>query len=470
MQSENSYLNGAWAPVSDEVTLDNIEVIGEVPKDLNGTYYRNGPNPKFEPQGRHHVFDGDGMIHSAEFSNGKVTYRNKYIETLGLQAEDKAGKAIWPGLMDRPDRTLPEGWGSDGWLKDNSNTDLVVHNGQVLSLFYQSGDGYLMDPKTLAPRGRLDLNSMGVRSISAHSMVDEHTGELLFFDYSTKAPYMTYGVLSSTGELTHHVPIELPGPRLPHTLAFTENYTILMDLPLFWDTELLKRDIHKVVFYPELQSRFGIIKRYGAGDSISWFNADPAYIYHICTAREEGSKIILDGCRMESPAPPPEVLDKKSRLEAWTSNNARLYRWNFDLGTGDTQEEWRDDRHSEFPLVSGQHLGYDARYSYNALIDQHSKTLRFSGIAKYNLDSTAADTYDFGHGKFGSESPFAARDNSKAEDDGYVVSFVGDENSDCGEIQIFDAANISDGPVGRVLLPVRVPPGFHAFWAPEGYV
>ena len=84
-----------------------------------------------------------------------------------------------------------------------------------------------------------------------------------------------------------------------------------MDLPLFWDPELLERDIHKVVFYPELQSRFGIIKRYGTGDSIRWFNADPAYIYHICSAREDGNKIILDGCRMESPAPPPEVLDSE---------------------------------------------------------------------------------------------------------------------------------------------------------------
>ena len=164
----------------------------------------------------------------------------------------------------------------------------------------------------------------------------------------------------------------------------------------------------------------------------------------------------------------PEVLDKKSRLEAWTSNDARLYRWIFDLDTGQTKEEWRDDRHSEFPLVSGQNLGYDARYSYNALIDQSSNTLRFSGLAKYDLDSTEADIHEFGPGKFSSESPFAARDNSKAEDDGYVVSFVADENSESSEIQIFDAQNISSGPVGRVLLPVRVPPGFHAFWAPAG--
>ena len=55
---------------------------------------------------------------------------------------------------------------------------------------------------------------------------------------------------------------------LPHTLAITEHYTILMDLPLFWDPELLKHGAHKVKFHRELPSRFGIIPRHGSGDSI----------------------------------------------------------------------------------------------------------------------------------------------------------------------------------------------------------
>ena len=72
---------------------------------------------------------------------------------------------------------------------------------------------------------------------------------------------MTYGVMNKHSELVNFTPIELPGARLPHSMAFTPNYSILMDLPMFWDPLLLEKDIHKVTFYPEMQSRFGIIKK-----------------------------------------------------------------------------------------------------------------------------------------------------------------------------------------------------------------
>ena len=40
-------LSGNNAPVHDELGLDNLPVIGELPADLNGLYGRNGPNPYF---------------------------------------------------------------------------------------------------------------------------------------------------------------------------------------------------------------------------------------------------------------------------------------------------------------------------------------------------------------------------------------------------------------------------------------
>ena len=467
----NPYLEGVWTPVHDEVVADDLEVIGEIPKDLNGVYLRNGPNPKYQPRGRYHVFDGDGMLHGIEFRKGKVTYRNRWVRTAGLGMEDQAGRAIWPGLIDRPDRSLEVAWGSDHFLKDVSNTDVVIHNGQALSTFYQCGEGYLLDPRTLQSRGRLDLKSMGIRSLSAHSWVDDNTGELLFFDYSTQQPYMSYGVISPTGELKHHVPVELPGARLPHTLAFTENYTILMDLPLFWDPELMKNDIHKVTFFPELPSRFGVIPRYGAADSIRWFEAEPCYIYHISNAWEDGDEIIMDGCRMQTPEPPPIPDDASasdiSRLLAWGRLDARLHRWRFDLTTGETREEWRDDRYSEFPMANGRYWGRKTRYAYHMEISQTNVTLQMTGLIKYELDTGNAEVHNFKPGCYGSETPFAPRDGATDEDDGYLVTFVTDAADRSSELQIFDAQQVAAGPVGRVKLPVRVPPGFHACWGPE---
>ena len=61
---DNPYLHGVYAPTNRELDQDKLEVIGELPGDLRGTYYRNGANPVFEPKNRYHPFDGDGMVHA----------------------------------------------------------------------------------------------------------------------------------------------------------------------------------------------------------------------------------------------------------------------------------------------------------------------------------------------------------------------------------------------------------------------
>src|SRR5215510_16160387 len=77
----NPFLTGLFAPVSREITADDLPVIGEIPKDLEGVYLRNGPNPIFAPRGRYHWFDGDGMVHAITFRDGKATYRNRWVRT-----------------------------------------------------------------------------------------------------------------------------------------------------------------------------------------------------------------------------------------------------------------------------------------------------------------------------------------------------------------------------------------------------
>jgi Retinal pigment epithelial membrane protein len=42
----------------------DLKVVGRIPDALAGAYYRNGPNPQFDPQGPYFPFLGDGMIHA----------------------------------------------------------------------------------------------------------------------------------------------------------------------------------------------------------------------------------------------------------------------------------------------------------------------------------------------------------------------------------------------------------------------
>lgn len=465
IDSDSPYLVPPFGPVNAEVTAEDLTILaGEVPKDLDGVYMRTGPNPRVLAGGRPHWFDGDGMIHGAEVRDGKISYRNRWVATTGLQMELAAGHAIWPGLMSPPDRSLAMAWGSDHFLKDASNTDVTVYQGGAISTFYQCGDGYRIDARTMETQGKLDLAGMGVRSMSAHPKADERTGELLFFDYDSKPPYMTYGVLGPDGRLKHHVAIDLPGARLPHDMAITENYTILHDLPLFWDPKLLARDIHKVTFFPELPSRFGIIPRYGSADSIRWFETDPCYIYHTVNAWEEGDEVIMIACRHMEPEPRKRVGDTEfSRMMAWLRMDATLRRWRFNLRTGEAKEEIIDDLNSEFPTINGLETGRKTRYCYNVTIADKD-VLWFDGLVKYDLVTGKADRYRLPDGWFCSESPFAPRTGATAEDDGYVISFATEAATGKSEVMIFDARSLGDGPVCRAAVPQRIPPGFHSCW------
>jgi carotenoid cleavage dioxygenase-like enzyme len=223
------YLNGAWAPMFDEVDASDMEVIGEIPKDIDGIYIRNTENPVQKPLGHYHPFDGDGMLHSMSFKDGKAEYKNRFIRTEGFVAEQEAGKALWTGFVNDAALSTRPGWGAQEYIKDSSSTDVVVHAGQVLSTFWQCGEGYRLDPYTLEQHGVESW--VPEEGISAHPKVDESTGEMLFFNYSKNPPYQHYGVVNKDNQLVHYTPVPLPGPRLPHDMAFTENYSILIDLP-----------------------------------------------------------------------------------------------------------------------------------------------------------------------------------------------------------------------------------------------
>ena len=459
---DNPYLLDGYAPVDTEITAQDLEVIGEIPDDLNGLYVRNGPNPRYRPTGRYHWFDGDGMLHGLHFRDGTATYRNRWVRTIGYQRDQVAGKAMSAGMMEdtsnNPDDTFRK-------LKDTANTDVVFHNGNLLAMWYLAGDAYKVDPHTLQTVGIEDWNGQHQGCVSAHAKVDERTGEFIFFDYGPEAPYMWYGVVSPDGVLKHFVPVPLPGARMPHDMWITENYSILMDLPLYADPEVQAQGRHKLIFNRAIPSRFAVLPRYGSTQEVQWFEAEPCFIYHTINAWEDGDDIVLEFCRTRRPKPPgqPTTGPLESVLD-YLRLDAQYYRYRFNLKTGATSEGPIDDLNTEFPVINTQFLGHKSRYAYNIAIE-NDHTLLFDGLVKYDNQTEASTRFDFGDGRWGSEAPFAPRPNTKAEDDGYLVSFVYDANADRSEAVILDAAGMDE--VCRVIIPQRVPHGYHACWVPE---
>ncbi|EAY30311.1 carotenoid oxygenase family protein [Microscilla marina] len=467
LEMANPYLLGPYAPVFEEIVADNLEVIGEIPQDIHGTYVRNGPNPRFEPEGHYHWFDGDGMLHAIQIENGKAIYRNRWIRTSNFKEETQAEKSLWQGLMGRFSANKDRPWNRGVPLKDTANTAVAYHNGKLLAGWYMCGDLYAIDPVTLETKGVESFGGTLQSKAMAHVKVDEHSNEMMFFDYELTKAYIAYGVVDGTGKVTHFTKVKTPGPRVPHDMAITENHSILMDLPLIYDLSVMvSKGKAAPVFQRELPSRFGILPRFGTADQVCWFEAKPCYIYHTINAWEEGDEIIMDCCINPEPTPqkklPPNATPEE-KLNAYLRLDAHLYRYHFNMKTGQTREYALDDRSTEFPLMNSQYLGRKSRFAYNQHLDLSEK-LRFDGIVKYDTQKQTAETHWYGDGVSGSESPFIPKPHAKDEDDGYVISFVTDARTDLSEVIILDAKNIADAPLARIKLPQRVPLGFHACW------
>lgn len=465
--SDHPYLNGAWTPNFEEYDADDMEVVGTIPDDIDGIYVRNTENPVHDSIGRYHPFDGDGMLHMMKISDGKAEYKNRFIRTRGFEAEAEAGGPLWIGCMGNPKKSKRNGWGAHGHVKDSSSTDVVVHAGEILSTFWQCGEGYRLDPNSLETLG-ID-GWTPIDGISAHPKVDVNTGEMMFFNYSTHAPFMHYGVVGADNKLQHYIPVDLPGPRLPHDMAFSKNYSILNDFPQFWLEEAIKQKLYIPVYDETMPARFAVVPRYGNPADIKWFEASSTYVLHFLNAYEEGDEVIMDGYFQNDPRPDP-LQSMPEKYQMLGSNldlhslDTHLHRWRFNLKTGETVEEkLYDDEIVEFGTINQQIAGEKHRYVYSVVGEDG--WFLFTGLIKHDLETGTTQHYDFGENRFGSEAPFIPRIGAVDEDDGYIISFITDMNLNRSECVILDAKNLEAGPVCQIILPHRICSGTHAVWA-----
>ena len=468
---DNPYLHGPYTPVVSEVTAVDLRVTqGSVPDDLYGAYMRQGPNPVFEPKGQYHWFDGDGMIHGLYLRDGRASYIRKWTQTRALHDEIERGQVELSGIMGPYEVSRIAGHEDSAtnseYCKDTSNTTLNLHNGKLLSAWYNAGSVYDVDPLTLETSGEERFGGGVDTALNAHGKVDVRTGEYINYGYADFQPWLTYYVIAPDGTLRHKARIDLPGPRLPHDTTITPRFTILHDFPLFHDTAVLRRTGHRVVqFRRDLPSRFGVIPRYGTQEQVKWFEFEPGYVLHMVNAWEDGDWITMDGCFQPDPTirRNPEEGALGSML-AYLRYKGHLRRWRTNVVTGEKSEQQLDDLNVEFCLPDLDLYGVKSRYSYHQLIPTDLQTLAFEGLVKYDHDKATREVYHYPRGWFPSETAFARSTRATQEDHGYCVTLATNISDHRSEAWIFDAQDITAGPITRIAIPGRVPVGFHASW------
>ena len=141
------------------------------------------------------------------------------------------------------------------------------------------------------------------------------------------------------------------------------------------------------------------------------------------------------------------------------------------MRTGEVREGPICDLNSEFNKSNQIFHGVKTRYAYHQKIPLRAEgghTLRFTGLIKYDNDTGHRQEWDYGPGVFGSEAVFVPKrgaDRSSEEDDGYVTNIVTDTKDWTSYCLVFNAKDVSLGPIAKIKLPHRVPYGFHGWWA-----
>jgi carotenoid cleavage dioxygenase len=436
------HLRGNGRPVTEERTLTELTVTGSIPPELDGRYVRNGANP-FTGTSVHPFF-GDGMVHGVRLRDGRAEwYRNRYVATpfLANPTLDILDPAV---AMDM--------------TASKANTHVVGHAGRILAL-EEGHFPYVLDGD-LGTVGPLDFGGALTGSFTAHPKICPVTGELLAFGYSPLAPYLRYLRVSADGQLVQSEGITVGGPTMMHDFNVTRNHVVFMDLPAVFDLDAALRGEMPIHWSDEYPARLGVMPRDGGDADVRWYDIDPCYVFHPMNAYEDGDRIVLDVAR----------LDHIWRDSMMDFPAPQFWRWTIDTASGKVREEQVDDRPSEFPRVADSVVGLRHRYGYAMAIPQGSSWENAAGldgaILKYDRATGARTEISFGRGHMPGEPVFAPRDGATDEDDGYLMTFVHDADTDTSRFVVLDAKTMDDTPIASVALP-RVPSGFHGSWIPS---
>jgi len=279
------------------------------------------------------------------------------------------------------------------------------------------------------------------------------------FGYAFETPYVSYSVINAEGELVHTTPITIKKPVFMHDFAVTEKYSLFLDFPITLDIERAIAGGPALDFEPEHGSRIGVMPRFGTDLDVRWYEVETGSVVHTANAWDEGDEIVMQASRSKT----SDIASAGLDAENLEDTQGQLYEWRINLVTGVIKERTLCHERCDFTRINDTHACHKTRYVYAAVFNP-SRPFSFDGVLKFDNETQTTVTFNYGHNRFGGEAVFAPKVGAQSEDDGYLICFVQDETTGQSECLILDAQNVTAGPVATILVPYRVPYGFHAGW------
>ena len=461
-----------------EGSLYDLEVEGKIPAELDGTFFRIGPDQAYPPKmGDANPFNGDGFVTAFRIKDGYCDMQMQYVHTQRLLAERKARR----GLFGDYRNPFTDDESVKGLSRAVANTNIVAHNGMILAM-KEDQPPYAMDPVTLETKALFTFDGqMTATSFTAHPKIDYETGDLYGYAYAAKGEAtddIAIYRFDRHGKKTWEVWIKSPYPGMIHDCAISENYIVLPLMPQVMSLERIKQGGIIFQWEPTYDQVYIVMPKGGEAKDARFFHAPNAMPGHVVNAFDDGGKLYLD-----LPVALDNVFwffpDKDGKFPPPGSFGTEVTRWCFDM----------NDKHSkpvphvmstlaaEFPHCDDRYVGKPYKYGFMQASD-HTKPYDadragpimgffFNTFLTMDMSTGKADTWFCGDTSSTQEPVFAPKSPTAAEGEGYVLGVVNRRAEHRSDLVILDAMHMADGPIATIKIPVRLKYAIHGNWVPS---
>ena len=460
-----------------EYWIEQVE--GQIPLDLQGTLFRNGPGSlDVNGQPLLHPIDGDGMICAIAFSQGRAYFRNRFVRTEGFLAEQMAGRILYRGPFGTQ---KPGGWLANAFdlrLKNTANTSVIYWGDRLLAL-WEAAEPYRLSPDNLETLGldRLDGLLKPGEAFSAHPRIDpgsERThNQPRLINFGVKqglSSKIALYEIDPSWTVVQRQTRFIPGFALLHDFAITPNYYLFFQNPLSFNPlpYLLgwSSAFQSLKFQPDRPSNIILIPRHDTTKPIRILPTKNCFIFHHANAFEQDNRIYLDSSTYSTFATLEPNLPYH-QIDFDTYPAAELWRFEIDLSSNTVQPHPIESRHCEFPSLRPDRMGRPYQYLYLSAAEALRGNAPGQVILKHDLKTGEQQAWSVAPRGFVGEPAFVPRPNGTAEDDGWLLTLIYNAETHRSELAILDARNVSCGTVARLFLKYHIPHGLHGYFTQQ---
>ncbi|GKT56575.1 isoeugenol monooxygenase [Colletotrichum tofieldiae] len=476
-------LAGSNLPCRLEGEIGDLVVMGEIPKEIDGTFYRVMTDPFVPPHPGNVPIDGDGNISAFRIRDGRVDMKMRYVETERYKLERKANKALF-GLYRNPFTHHPCVRAA---VDSTANTNVVLWADHFLAL-KEGGLPYSVDPQTLDTIKYDPFGQIKAKTFTAHPKIDPYTNELVVFGYEAKGlaslDIVIYA-LDSQGVKHDEQWIRSPWCAPIHDCAITPNWIILALWPFEASVERMKKGGHHWAWNYDLPATFIVVPRRsttrlppgwhpGESRAYTWKNC---MLIHTGGAweSEDGATIFMETTRVHDNGFP--FFPTNDGKYPPSDPKSDYVRWTFDL-TQPTSSQVPDpetilDIPAEFPRIDERFLSKPYNYVWiNVYIHKqqngygHTIVNGLNGLAMYSAATKEVEYFYAGAESFCQEPIFIPRSDDAPEGDGWVMAMVERRGANRNEIVVLDTKQF-ENPIAIIQLPFHVKAQVHGNWVDQ---